>query len=301
MRRGLGTGDWGLADRSRTNLQGARGATSPQSPVPSPRTLEPLDARMQEAHWACMPAGLRRAIGARTAWVGDAFLTAGRASDSLRLNRVVGLGSRRRPSAARLGEIVAAYREAGVGRFSVMLAPGAHAAAARRLLRAHDFAPHDRHAKLVRETASPPPAETTLRVRQIGRAQAGAFARILGETIGMPESRQLWIAATVGAPGFHHFLAFAGRTPAATGLLYVDGRWGTLAFGTTRAAYRGRGAQTALIAERVRRAAALGCTHVMAVTDQPRRGRPSVSFRNSVRCGFRPAYAREVWVWGEHA
>jgi hypothetical protein len=248
-----------------------------------------------------MPAALRRALGARTAWVGDAFLTAGSASDNLRLNRVVGLGSRRRPTAAQLEEIIAAYRGAGIRRFSLMLAPGAHAAAARRLLRAHDFAPQGTHLKLVRDTASPLPAvETALSVRRIGRAEARTFARILGETIAMPESRQLWMAATVGAPGFHHFLAYDGRTPVATGLLYADGAWGTLAFGTTRAAYRRRGAQTALIAERVRHAAALGCTHVTATTDQPRRGRPSGSYRNSIRCGFAPAYRREMWVWGEH-
>lgn len=254
---------------------------------------------MQEAHWACMPAALRRALGARTAWVGDAFLTAGRTGDSLRINRVVGLGSRLRPTAARLGEIIAAYRDVRVPRFSVMVAPGPHAATARRLLRAHDFVRHGSHLKLARRTAPPPPAvETSLRVRRVGRTHARSFARILGETIGMPESRQLWMAATVGAPGFHHFLAFDGRAPVATGLLYADGAWGTLAFGTTLTSHRRRGAQSALIAARVRHAAALGCTHVTATTDAPGRGRPAGSYRNTVRCGFSPAYLREKWVWG---
>jgi hypothetical protein len=47
----------------------------------------------------------------------------------------------------------------------------------------------------------------------------------------------------------------------------------------------------------VRRAAELGAGWVTSVTLEPRRGRPSGSYRNLLKYGFREVYQRPIWMW----
>jgi hypothetical protein len=50
--------------------------------------------------------------------------------------------------------------------------------------------------------------------------------------------------------------------------------------------HRGKGAQNALLAIRIRRAAELGCDLVVTETGERRDDRPSNSYRNILRAGF---------------
>ena len=82
-------------------------------------------------------------------------------------------------------------------------------------------------------------------------------------------------------------LAWVDGEPAGTGELLIDDGVGWLSADTTLLPFRGRGIQRALQIERLRRAAAAGCT--LAVTES----RPgSASQRNMERLGFRVAYTR---------
>lgn len=86
------------------------------------------------------------------------------------------------------------------------------------------------------------------------------------------------------------FAARLDGTLAATGVLAMHDGVALLAGASTRPAYRRRGAQTALLAARLRQARDAGCDLAMICA------RPgSESHRNAERRGFRVAYTRIKW------
>jgi len=86
------------------------------------------------------------------------------------------------------------------------------------------------------------------------------------------------------------FLAELDGQPIATGALNITGDVALLAGASTVPSARRQGAQNALLEDRLRYAAARGCTVAMMVT-LPGSG----SQRNSERNGFRVAYTRTKW------
>ena len=86
------------------------------------------------------------------------------------------------------------------------------------------------------------------------------------------------------------FAASIDGTVAATGVLAIHGGIALLAGASTRPAWRRRGAQSALLAARLRQARRAGCDLAMICA------RPgSDSHRNAERRGFRVAYTRIKW------
>jgi GNAT superfamily N-acetyltransferase len=92
-------------------------------------------------------------------------------------------------------------------------------------------------------------------------------------------------------------MAFDSDLPVATGAMYVDGAYAWIDFAATLAEYRGRGAQTSLLAQRVRDAAKLGCQWLVVETAQELPDKPAPSYRNMVRHGFVEAYVRPNYLW----
>lgn len=88
----------------------------------------------------------------------------------------------------------------------------------------------------------------------------------------------------------HQFLVSEGDVPIASGTLAIAGDVALLAGASTVPAARGRGAQRALLAERLAFAAARGCS-VATMGAAPGSG----SQRNAERSGFRIAYTRIKW------
>jgi GNAT superfamily N-acetyltransferase len=142
-----------------------------------------------------------------------------------------------------------------------------------------------------------PPGEppTELRVERAGPEDADALALVECEAYGMPDAAPLWAAAT-GAPGTHAFIAWAGGEPAAAGLVHVDGAYAWLGGGATRPAFRRRGGQGAVLAARLRLAKELGARTLVTETGEQAPGRPSNSYRNILRHGFREQYLRPNWI-----
>ncbi|GAB2590145.1 GNAT family N-acetyltransferase [Kribbella endophytica] len=87
------------------------------------------------------------------------------------------------------------------------------------------------------------------------------------------------------------------NSPVATGVLYVDGEAGELVSGATRPEYRGRGAQSALVARRTQDALAAGCRWVFSETGKPGPGEQKPSLDNLGRAGLQVIYDRPIWVW----
>lgn len=218
-------------------------------------------------------------------------------ADVLALNRVVGLGLRGAATDEQIDRLIRFYADAGVTRFFIQWSPDARPADFPSQLAAKGFRHYNNWVKLYRDTATPPPVSTDLAVRQIDADQAQAFGRITADCFNWPAATRDWIAGLVTRQGWHHYLAYDGRRPVATGAMFVDGDHAWLDFAATLPECRGRGAQASLLARRIADAADLGCRLLVVETaeDTPLKGAPS--FRNTSRFGFQVAYVRPNYIY----
>jgi len=265
------------------------------------RLAESIELRMNEAFWALRPESLAGKKGRQLFLVGGAQVAVAPGSVSLQRNRARGLGVHKPASEQMVDQILDIYRAFKVKRFSFQQSPCPQFKQISGWLEKRGFRPHHAYTELVRET-TPAPAlpiavQAGVRVERICRKDADAFAATFGGVSPVPPGQLDWISASVGAPGFSHYLAYAEDRPAAAGMVYVNGNAAWMGWAGTLTRFRRRGAQTALIAARVERAAELGAKWIVCATMEPKRGRPSGSYRNLLKSGFREAYLRPVWVW----
>jgi GNAT superfamily N-acetyltransferase len=218
------------------------------------------------------------------------------AADVPALNRIVNLGLDQPASEVQLGRMVAAARERGVRRLFVQLAPGHQPAALADWIASLGGRLHNRWVRLWRQTAAPPEEGTALRVAPVLASAAPAFGAAVAASLGLPAAVAPWLASIVGRPGWRAFGAFDGPTLVATGALFASGPFGWLGLATTHPAFRGRGAQRALIARRLAEAAALGCAWVAVETAEDAPGHPAPSYHNLLRLGFTEAYRRPNYL-----
>jgi GNAT superfamily N-acetyltransferase len=139
---------------------------------------------------------------------------------------------------------------------------------------------------------APREAQSDLDVRLIAPEGAGDFAGVVAEGYELPEWTRPLAANVVGRPGWTCYVAYDGEEPAGAGALFVEGDVGWLGFAATRPHYRGRGAQSAILAARIENARQRGCSTVVTETGAMEEGRPSSSYRNILRAGFREAGIR---------
>jgi GNAT superfamily N-acetyltransferase len=204
-------------------------------------------------------------------------------------NRVIGLGDVRPATESTLDAVCAAYRAAGVPNFWLHQTPTAQPLQLADWLRSRGFALADRRswAKFLRGTAPPSPREQThLKIRAATSADVEDFARIACAAFGMPDILRPWLAALAMRAGWQCYLAFDGPRPIAVGAMYIRQRVAWLGIGATLPEFRGRGAQSALLAQRIRAAIAAGCTTIATETGDPTGDEPNPSLRNIMRVGF---------------
>jgi hypothetical protein len=246
--------------------------------------------------WADLTRAAPPALGLRLERVGGATLLLWPDFDDILFNRVLGLGLVAPADAEQVAAIVEHYRAAGVRRFAVHLSALAEPAALPEWLASHGLVRGDAWAKLYRRPVRDLDHPTTLRVEEIGSEDADAFATVACAAYETPDLLLPWLRAAVGRLGWRHYLAFDGERPVAVAALFVRAGIGWLGLAGTRPAERGRGAQGALIARRVRDAAALGCQWVVSEAEEETPDRPSPSYRNLARAGFTLAGARPNYV-----
>jgi GNAT superfamily N-acetyltransferase len=157
----------------------------------------------------------------------------------------------------------------------------------------------------------PREAQSDLQVERVGLDRAPDFSAVVRGGFEMPQSLQPLTQAVVGRPGWSCYVAYDGQAPAGAGALFVPpagdsntgrvaglgpatlpAKIGWLGFGATLPEYRGRGAQSAILAARIEDARKQGCSAVVTETGELEEGRPSSSYRNILRAGFREAFVR---------
>lgn len=232
------------------------------------------------------------ALGTRVERIGSAIALVASQIPIMLFNRVVGLGLREPATEAMLDDLVALYREAGVTKFAVQVSPAAQPAELPAWLEARGLSARDHWAKVYRPATAPPEVSTDLRIETTGLEHAEAFAQVACTAFGMPLALSAMLVATIGRPGWQHYLAFDGDEAVATGALYVRGDVGWLGVGSTLPSHRRRGGQSALMARRIQDGAALGCTWLVTETGEDLPERPNPSYHNMLRTGFALAYQR---------
>ena len=142
----------------------------------------------------------------------------------------------------------------------------------------------------------PEPRPTTLTVRRIGPEDGADFGRIVAPCFDLGPLGAELLAATVGRPGWHHYMSFDGDRPAGTGVLFVKDGVGICDWGSTHRDFRGRGGQGAVLRQRVCDALDMGCSDLFTETGEAVPGDPQHSYNNILRAGFEPLEARANYV-----
>lgn len=228
--------------------------------------------------------------------IGEATVLTAGAVDVLFFNRAFGLGLSSALGDAALDTILDRPRAAGAPRFFVQLSPYARPADLPGRIVRRGLRPYNRWMKLYRATSDPPDARTELRIEPIGRERADLFGRIVAPTFDWPPDAATWLARQVGSSEWRHYFAYDGPDVAAVAAFRQCGEVAYLGPAVTLPLFRRRGAQSALVARRLRDAAALGCGFIVTETAEPTPGHPAPSLRNLMRLGFEVAYARPNYL-----
>lgn len=260
--------------------------------------IEMVEAQAQADGIRAAPATWVEMVGAHVKQLGGAILhMMPRLPFGTGWNFVIGLGMSEPATPAMIDAILAAFRDHGAASIAVQLSPAAQPAELPVWLQARGFIREGGATKFYRHTMPPPTTPTDLQVIAIDQSQAESFTATACAAFGLPVMMAPWMASTIGRAGWRHYLALDGATPAATAALFVQGEAGWLGFASTLPAYRRRGAQSALLAQRIRDANALGCAWVTTETDPDLPERPNPSYRNILRHGFQVAYQRPDYLW----
>lgn len=211
-------------------------------------------------------------------------------------NRVVGLGAMQPASEDAVETASRFFLDLGVADSVVQVVPGAAPEELASWLQARGYERGARWVKLWRRLDQLP-ALSLLRVERIGAAQAEVFGKVCETAFEMPPQVRDIATATIGRTGWTHYLGFDGEMPVSTAALYITEDVAWLGYGGTLEAYRGRGWQTSMFAQRLADAHALGCRLAVTETGEETIDDPvNHSYRNMVRMGFGLAYARQNWV-----
>lgn len=236
----------------------------------------------------CQPASLLRRR------LGEVYLTVdpGRQGDtaSANYNRVYLCGREAGLDEESIARWIELFIGHGVRKFFVWLSPGPDMATVRAWLEAAGLSrvPYVRYPTLVRDGDAAASFRTDLAIREMSAAEIAAVHTPPGEAWAWPEYTR-----SAGKDGFFHYMAFDGDRPVAIASLAVFDGLAYLLSASTREADRGRGAQQALIAARLARAAKLGC----AIQFSETLNILEHSLRNLQRAGFREIYEKEVYAW----
>lgn len=243
------------------------------------------------------------ATGLRVEPLGGAVLLTIPQVDVLAVNRVIGFGVERRPTASDWDVALAAIEATGAARVFVPLAPTAWQEETAARLAASGLRHHNNWVRLRRDLGAewPEAPDAGLDVRQIGPRDAAEFGRIVAEAFQYPPAIAPLAGQSVGRPNWYHYLAYDGRTPVAAGAMYLAGEAAWFGFAATDSRFRRRGAQRALIVRRLADARERGARWVSVETAEDSVVRDAPSFRNLRRIGFEVAYTRPNYLWVRRA
>jgi hypothetical protein len=185
----------------------------------------------------------------------------------------------------------------GRRRAYIQAPPGASFDGVRSALRARFGDPVNSWARFYRDERRVADAITDFEVRELGPADAPAFGNTTTASFGLPAELTPWLEGLVGRKGWRAFGAFDAGRLVGCGATFLAGerRAAWLGFGAVEPASRRRGAQGAILVQRMRAAFADGAGAVVSETGKPKPGEDGPSFRNLARA-LGLAYLRENYL-----
>jgi GNAT superfamily N-acetyltransferase len=244
--------------------------------------------------WNAAPAELAARHGIAATEIGGALCTAVGELESTMFNRVVGLGLAGPAADGDLDAIAEFF--AGHGQpFYVSLSPQAKPRDLTSRLERRGYAPGYAWMKFSRGVEPPPPVDTALRVEHVGPDSGADFGEIVAAGYELEPFTAAWLAE-LPRTSWRCYVAYDGDDPAGAAALYITDDVGYLCFAATLAEHRRKGAQSALLAARIRDAVDEGCTQIFTETGERIPLKPSNSYRNILRFGFVEDYLRPNYL-----
>lgn len=263
------------------------------------RRLEDLEMAMFEDFYRALPPEPAESLGIEASRVGRSLRLTARGIDHPFFNRVMGVGLDE-PAEDVLAWAMDHYGSAGVRRWMLQVPPHAEtdtfrsASTARGVIRLPGWTKHLASASIEVSASSE---------LQVERVDAGAaeWAEIVADGFGFPEPLMPWLEGLARRDGWHLYLALDGDEAVAAAALYAGqptdsgSRIGELTLAATLPDHRGRGAQSKLVARRIRDAHEMGLDWIATETDEQRPDRPNPSYRNLIRLGLSARHVRGNW------
>ena len=212
------------------------------------------------------------------------------------LNLVLGASS---PGAVEGGHLAAAVdwiEDLGVD-YYVPVSPGAAGTgAAEDWLNQHGYGHGYGWMKFARDAAPPEFAEPPgVKVFEVDEGEGEGFSAIVAEGFGLPVWAGTLFYDLPGREGWRCYVAAIDGRAVGSAAMLTGGGIAEFGLAATLESARGRGCQTALLRRRIADAAAAGCRTLFVETGERLPNRPSASYRNILRAGFREAYLRPNW------
>ena len=246
--------------------------------------------------FAAAPADCGQAFGISSLRLGDTGLLATREVAIVEFNRAMCVGTVAPATEPELDDAWAWLSTHAAPGWAFQVAPGAHTRAVQDWLRRRAMtASGTGWAKFERGTSPAAHMKTSrVQVRLVNTESANAFGQVVQAGFGLPAGTAKWFAALFGRPGWRLYLAYDGASPIASGAAFTRHDVAWFGMDATLGDFRRRGAQTALISQRIEDGRAARIIGFTAETGQPRAGEEAkhTSYSNYRRAGFTPAYAR---------
>ncbi len=102
--------------------------------------------------------------------------------------------------------------------------------------------------------------------------------------------------AGIKKAGVWDLALMAAEEPVAAAALFVDGNVGWTGLAGTLPSHRQRGAQTALLSQRIRDGVTMGCQWFVSECEEETVDHPNPAYHNLLRNGFKLAYVRPNYV-----
>ncbi|GAA0584890.1 GNAT family N-acetyltransferase [Kribbella sandramycini] len=201
---------------------------------------------------------------------------------------------------ALIGEVLAFARSADARVLNFHLAPEVLPDDWDEICAEHGLTRGGTWVKAVRAAGPVEPVETDLRIAQVEPDGFAQWSAVVVKGFGMPDETggvAAMLTAWAARPGVRLYGAWAGSELVGVGALGMAGGVGELVCGATLPAYRGRGAQSAIMARRLEDAYAAGCSLAASETGKPGPGEHNSSLANMERRGFKIAYERPIYRW----
>jgi len=247
---------------------------------------------LEDLHAAATPE-IREVLGLRFEKVGDFFVSIATQEPSILLNRTIGLGVDKSVTKQNISQVITLYADAGIGHYFIHVHPAAKPLSIRGWLLNNGLSKHRGWTQFRREPVPPLNVKSELDIRLIDAEHAAAFGRIVAPCFGLSDATGPLLASLVGRSGWYIYMAFDGEDAVGAGAMFVKDGVAWFDWAGTHRAYRGRGGQTGVLCERIRRANELGCHLLVTAMREAVSERPQNSYRNIVRAGFEPMYIRE--------